>query len=202
MALRTRLPGQARPDRLQPRASLPRTSARPARRHRQSTGGRTWPSGPPPPRPDPFVALWCSPLLRAGNSRHRGRPPGPGATRGAALDGDRRRRLDRPSVQRRAGGRPRTVSRASSKGAPTSRSRAASRLLNRALRVAAALADVDEATLPALVVCHGVRDPHRALPARRHKVALAERVPNARTRPPRSGRGRTRRYGRWRGFAT
>jgi broad specificity phosphatase PhoE len=46
-------------------------------------------------------------------------------------------------------------------------------------RVAAALADVERGTLPALVVCHGVVIRIALYQRAGHKVALAERVPNA-----------------------
>lgn len=46
-------------------------------------------------------------------------------------------------------------------------------------RVAAALADVERGALPALVVCHGVVIRIALYQRAGHKVALAERVPNA-----------------------
>jgi broad specificity phosphatase PhoE len=46
-------------------------------------------------------------------------------------------------------------------------------------RVAAALADIEQAELPALVVCHGVVIRIALFQRAGHKVALAERVPNA-----------------------
>lgn len=47
------------------------------------------------------------------------------------------------------------------------------------VRVAAALADVERGTLPALVVCHGVVIRIALYQRAGHRVALAERVPNA-----------------------
>ncbi|MGA9316320.1 MAG: histidine phosphatase family protein [Solirubrobacteraceae bacterium] len=47
------------------------------------------------------------------------------------------------------------------------------------VRVAAALADVERGDLPALVVCHGVVIRIALFQRAGHKVALAERVPNA-----------------------
>ncbi len=47
------------------------------------------------------------------------------------------------------------------------------------VRVAAALADVEQDDLPALVVCHGVVIRIALFQRAGHKVALAERVPNA-----------------------
>jgi broad specificity phosphatase PhoE len=47
------------------------------------------------------------------------------------------------------------------------------------IRVAAALADVEESELPALVVCHGVVIRIALYQRAGHRVALAERVPNA-----------------------
>lgn len=46
-------------------------------------------------------------------------------------------------------------------------------------RVAAALADIEQGDLPALVVCHGVVIRIALYQRAGHKVALAERVPNA-----------------------
>jgi broad specificity phosphatase PhoE len=47
------------------------------------------------------------------------------------------------------------------------------------VRVAAALADVERGELPALVVCHGVVIRIALFQRAGHRVALAERVPNA-----------------------
>ncbi|HEY2632970.1 MAG TPA: histidine phosphatase family protein [Solirubrobacteraceae bacterium] len=47
------------------------------------------------------------------------------------------------------------------------------------VRVAAALADIEQGELPALVVCHGVVIRIALFQRAGHKVALAERVPNA-----------------------
>jgi broad specificity phosphatase PhoE len=47
------------------------------------------------------------------------------------------------------------------------------------VRVAAALADVERGELPALVVCHGVVIRIALYQRAGHKIALAERVPNA-----------------------
>jgi probable phosphoglycerate mutase len=47
------------------------------------------------------------------------------------------------------------------------------------MRVAAALADVEQGTVPALVVCHGVVIRIALYQRAGHKIALAERVPNA-----------------------
>jgi broad specificity phosphatase PhoE len=47
------------------------------------------------------------------------------------------------------------------------------------IRVAGALADVEQGELPALVVCHGVVIRIALFQRAGHKVALAERVPNA-----------------------
>jgi broad specificity phosphatase PhoE len=47
------------------------------------------------------------------------------------------------------------------------------------VRVAAGLADVEQGELPALVVCHGVVIRIALFQRAGHKVALAERVPNA-----------------------
>jgi broad specificity phosphatase PhoE len=47
------------------------------------------------------------------------------------------------------------------------------------LRVAAALTDVEQGDLPALVVCHGVVIRIALFQRAGHRVALAERVPNA-----------------------
>jgi broad specificity phosphatase PhoE len=47
------------------------------------------------------------------------------------------------------------------------------------IRVSAALADIEQGELPALVVCHGVVIRIALFQRAGHKVALAERVPNA-----------------------
>lgn len=47
------------------------------------------------------------------------------------------------------------------------------------MRVAAALAEIERGTLPALVVCHGVVIRIALYQRAGHRVALAERVPNA-----------------------
>jgi broad specificity phosphatase PhoE len=47
------------------------------------------------------------------------------------------------------------------------------------VRVAAALADIERGSLPALVVCHGVVIRIALFQRAGHRVALAERVPNA-----------------------
>jgi probable phosphoglycerate mutase len=47
------------------------------------------------------------------------------------------------------------------------------------MRVAAALADIEQGELPALVVCHGVVIRIALYQRAGHRVALAERVPNA-----------------------
>ena len=47
------------------------------------------------------------------------------------------------------------------------------------VRVAAALADIEQGELPALVVCHGVVIRIALFQRAGHRVALAERVPNA-----------------------
>jgi broad specificity phosphatase PhoE len=47
------------------------------------------------------------------------------------------------------------------------------------MRVSAALADIEQGELPALVVCHGVVIRIALFQRAGHKVALAERVPNA-----------------------
>ena len=127
----------------------------------------------------PFVALWCSPLLRARETadivaQRLGLEP---HEEPRLMETDAGEWTDRlfTDVQAEdpdgfAGfieGRPEF-------GFPGGESFA-----QQGVRVAAALADVERGDLPALVVCHGVVIRIALFQRAGHEVALAERVPNA-----------------------
>jgi broad specificity phosphatase PhoE len=127
----------------------------------------------------PFVALWCSPLLRARETadivaaRLRLEP----REEPRLMETDAGDWTDRLFVDVQAEdpdgfagfieGRP-------DFGFPGGESFA-----QQGARVAGALADVERSDLPALVVCHGVVIRIALFQRAGHKVALAERVPNA-----------------------
>ncbi len=126
-----------------------------------------------------FAALWCSPLLRARETADvvaeriglevREEP--------RVMETDAGDWTDRPFVDVHAedpkgfagfiGGDP-------SFAFPGGESFA-----QQGIRVAAALADIERGELPALVVCHGVVIRIALYQRAGHRVALAERVPNA-----------------------
>ncbi|MFZ2113702.1 MAG: histidine phosphatase family protein [Solirubrobacteraceae bacterium] len=127
----------------------------------------------------PFVALWCSPLLRARETAdivaaRLGLEP---REEPRLMETDAGDWTDRLFVDVQAEdpdgfagfieGRP-------DFGFPGGESFA-----RQGVRVAAALADVERSDLPALVVCHGVVIRIALFQRAGHKVALAERVPNA-----------------------
>lgn len=127
----------------------------------------------------PFVALWCSPLLRARETAdivaaRIGLEP---REEPRLVETDAGNWTDRLFVDVQAEdpdgfagfieGRP-------GFGFPGGESFA-----QQGVRVAAALADVEQGELPALVVCHGVVIRIALFQRAGHKVALAERVPNA-----------------------
>jgi probable phosphoglycerate mutase len=127
----------------------------------------------------PFVALWCSPLLRARETAdivaaRIGLEP---REEPRLMETDAGDWTDRLFVDVQAEdpdgfagfieGRP-------GFGFPGGESFA-----QQGARVAAALADVEQGELPALVVCHGVVIRIALFQRAGHKVALAERVPNA-----------------------
>jgi probable phosphoglycerate mutase len=127
----------------------------------------------------PFVALWCSPLLRARETAdivaaRLGLQP---REEPRLMETDAGDWTDRLFVDVQAEdpdgfagfieGRP-------DFGFPGGESFA-----QQGVRVAGALADVERGDLPALVVCHGVVIRIALFQRAGHKVALAERVPNA-----------------------
>ncbi len=127
----------------------------------------------------PFVALWCSPLLRARETAdivaaRIGLEP---REEPRLMETDAGDWTDRLFVDVQAEdpdgfagfieGRP-------GFGFPGGESFA-----QQGMRVAAALVDVEQGDLPALVVCHGVVIRIALFQRAGHKVALAERVPNA-----------------------
>jgi broad specificity phosphatase PhoE len=126
-----------------------------------------------------FAALWCSPLARARETadvvaRRIGLRPSEDARLAETDAGDW---TDRSFAEIQAeapeafaaflGGDP-------DFGFPGGESFA-----QQGVRVAAALADVERGELPALVVCHGVVIRIALYQRAGHRVALAERVPNA-----------------------
>ena len=127
----------------------------------------------------PFQVLWCSPLLRARETAdivgaHIGLTPREDAGLMETDAGDWTDRLftdvqaeDPDGFAGFTEGRPGFAF-------PGGESFAA-----QGERVAAALADVERADLPALVVCHGVVIRIALYQRAGHRVALAERVPNA-----------------------
>jgi probable phosphoglycerate mutase len=126
-----------------------------------------------------FVALWCSPLVRARETadavaRRTGLSPREDARLMETDAGDWTDRLfvdvqaeDPDGFAGFIGGDPRFAF-------PGGESFA-----QQGARVAAALADIVRGELPALVVCHGVVIRIALYQRAGHKVALAERVPNA-----------------------
>ncbi|HWX87715.1 MAG TPA: histidine phosphatase family protein [Solirubrobacteraceae bacterium] len=127
----------------------------------------------------PFAALWCSPLLRARETAdivamRIGLEPHEDPRTMETDAGDWTGRLfvdvqaeDPDGFAGFIEGRP-------GFGFPGGESFA-----QQGVRVAAALADVERGELPALVVCHGVVIRIALFQRAGHKVALAERVPNA-----------------------
>jgi broad specificity phosphatase PhoE len=127
----------------------------------------------------PFLALWCSPLLRARETADIvaasvGLEPREEPRLMETDAGDWTDRLfidvqaeDPEGFAGFIEGRP-------GFGFPGGESFA-----QQGVRVAAALADVEQGELPALVVCHGVVIRIALFQRAGHRVALAERVPNA-----------------------
>jgi broad specificity phosphatase PhoE len=127
----------------------------------------------------PFVALWCSPLLRARETADivgarielepREDP------RLAETDaGDWTDRLFTDVQAEDPDGFAGFV-----EGRPDFAFPGGESFAQQGARVAAALADVERGELPALVVCHGVVIRIALYQRAGHRVALAERVPNA-----------------------
>jgi probable phosphoglycerate mutase len=126
-----------------------------------------------------FTALWCSPLLRARETadivaRRIGLRPREDAR---LMETDAGAWTDRPfaDVQAEA---PEAFA-AFLDGDPDFAFPGGESFVQQGVRVAAALADVERGELPALVVCHGVVIRIALYQRAGHRVALAERVPNA-----------------------
>jgi broad specificity phosphatase PhoE len=127
----------------------------------------------------PFVALWCSPLLRARETAdivaaRIGLEPREDPR---LMETDAGEWTDRLFVDVQAedpDGFAGFIDGNPSFAFPDGES-----FVQQGVRIAAALADVEQGELPALVVCHGVVIRIALYQRAGHKVALAERVPNA-----------------------
>jgi broad specificity phosphatase PhoE len=127
----------------------------------------------------PFVALWCSPLLRARETAdivaaRLGLDPREEPRLMETDAGDWTDRLFSDVQAEDPHGFAGFIEGRPDFGFPGGESFA-----QQGIRVAAALADVERGDLPALVVCHGVVIRIALFQRAGHKVALAERVPNA-----------------------
>jgi probable phosphoglycerate mutase len=127
----------------------------------------------------PFVALWCSPLLRARETaeivaERLGLTPREDSR---LMETDAGAWTDRLFVDVQAedpDGFAGFI-----EGRPDFAFPGGESFAQQGERVAAALADVERGDLPALVVCHGVVIRIALYQRAGHRVALAERVPNA-----------------------
>jgi broad specificity phosphatase PhoE len=127
----------------------------------------------------PFVALWCSPLLRARETAdivaaRLGLQPREEPRLMETDAGDWTDRLFSDVQAEDPDGFAGFIEGRPDFGFPGGESFA-----QQGARVAAALADIEQGELPALVVCHGVVIRIALFQRAGHKVALAERVPNA-----------------------
>ncbi len=127
----------------------------------------------------PFVALWCSPLSRARETAdivaaRLGLEPREEPRLMETDAGDWTDRLFTDVQSEDPDGFAGFIEGRPDFGFPGGESFA-----QQGLRVAASLADVEQGELPALVVCHGVVIRIALFQRAGHKVALAERVPNA-----------------------
>ncbi len=127
----------------------------------------------------PFVALWCSPLLRARETAdivaaRLGLEPRQEPRLMETDAGDWTDRLFTDVQAEDPDGFAGFIEGRPDFGFPGGESFA-----QQGVRVAAALTDVEGGDLPALVVCHGVVIRIALFQRAGHKVALAERVPNA-----------------------
>jgi broad specificity phosphatase PhoE len=127
----------------------------------------------------PFVALWCSPLLRARETadivaERIGLTPREDARLMETDAGDWTDRLFSEIQAEDPDGFAGFV-----EGRPDFAFPGGESFAQQGARVAAALADVERGELPALVVCHGVVIRIALFQRAGHRVALAERVPNA-----------------------
>ncbi len=127
----------------------------------------------------PFVALWCSPLLRARETAdivaaRLGLQPREEPRLMETDAGDWTDRFFTDVQAKDPDGFAGFIEGQPDFGFPGGESFA-----QQGVRVASALADVERGDLPALVVCHGVVIRIALFQRAGHKVALAERVPNA-----------------------
>jgi len=127
----------------------------------------------------PFVALWCSPLLRARETAdivaaRLGLEPREEPRLMETDAGDWTDRLFTDVQANDPHGFAGFIEGSPDFGFPGGESFA-----QQGVRVAAGLADIERGELPALVVCHGVVIRIALFQRAGHRVALAERVPNA-----------------------
>jgi broad specificity phosphatase PhoE len=127
----------------------------------------------------PFVALWCSPLLRARETAdivaaRLGLQPREEPRLMETDAGDWTDRLFTDVQADDPDGFAGFI-----EGRPDFSFPGGESFAQQGVRVAAALADVERGELPALVVCHGVVIRIALFQRAGHRVALAERVPNA-----------------------
>jgi broad specificity phosphatase PhoE len=127
----------------------------------------------------PFIALWCSPLLRARQTAdivgaRLDLEPREDARLAETDAGDWTDRLFVDVQAEDPDGFAGFI-----EGDPNFAFPGGESFAQQGARVAAALADVEAGELPALVVCHGVVIRIALYQRAGHRVALAERVPNA-----------------------
>jgi broad specificity phosphatase PhoE len=127
----------------------------------------------------PFSALWCSPLLRARETADvvAGRIGLEPREEPRMMETDAGDWTDRLFVDVQAED-PEGFA-GFIEGRPDFRFPGGESFAQQGVRVAAALADIEQGDLPALVVCHGVAIRIALFQRAGHRVALAERVPNA-----------------------
>jgi probable phosphoglycerate mutase len=128
---------------------------------------------------EPFTVLWCSPLLRARETadivaERLGLTPREDARLMETDAGDWTDRLFSEIQAEDPDGFAGFL-----EGRPDFAFPGGESFAQQGLRVAASLADVERGPLPALVVCHGVVIRIALFQRAGHRVALAERVPNA-----------------------
>ncbi len=127
----------------------------------------------------PFVALWCSPLLRARETadivaKQLGLEPREDARLMETDAGDWTDRLFTEVQAEDPYGFAGFI-----EGRPDFSFPGGESFAQQGVRVAAGLSDIEQGELPALVVCHGVVIRIALFQRAGHNVALAERVPNA-----------------------
>jgi probable phosphoglycerate mutase len=146
---------------------------------RASAGAGGWPGAGGDTSGVPFQALWCSPLLRAREtadivSARIGLAPREDARLMETDAGDWTDRLFADVAADDPDGFAGFI-----EGRPDFSFPGGESFAQQGERVAAALADVELGALPALVICHGVVIRIALYQRAGHRVALAERVPNA-----------------------